>query len=443
MNKEEIKVSKLRKQNMKIYSLHKMLTADLLFYYSIKILFLMQVKNISMQYIVLGTALYGIFKVVLQIPVTIIMEKIGQKKSIIYSDIIIALSILTIMLCINFYTLLLSYLLLAIGYSLKELAEDGLLANSIPEGENKNNTLSKIYGKGLGNFYYLSALTAVISGFLYSINCYLPMTLLIIVLLISARIACLFNEIEEPKENENIDNLSNVSKEYYGGLKNSFEFIFTSKRLRALFLFGSLMYGTMIVMSSYEMNLMDDINLSSIAIGIIYASMQVITGISAKKQQKFHNKYKNKTLTIIGLSYMIACLIAGLISVTTLPYIVIVTVIVLTYSIRYIDTGLFYVLIKKYISNFSGKKIVNKIYSAYTLVTNIANCIIGIIASSIIASNNIKYALIIFGTATTVLMILILWYMKNRVGLKPKEYKKEDISYKEFIESKKEKMTSI
>ena len=107
MNKEEIKVSKLRKQNMKIYSLHKMLTADLLFYYSIKILFLMQVKSISMQYIVLGTALYGIFKVVLQIPVIKIMEKIGQKKSIIYSDIIIALSILTIMLCINFYTLLL------------------------------------------------------------------------------------------------------------------------------------------------------------------------------------------------------------------------------------------------------------------------------------------------------------------------------------------------
>ena len=45
---------KKRKQNMKIYSLYRMLSADHIFFYAIDFIFLTQIKNISAADIVLG-----------------------------------------------------------------------------------------------------------------------------------------------------------------------------------------------------------------------------------------------------------------------------------------------------------------------------------------------------------------------------------------------------
>ena len=59
-------------------------------------------------------------------------------------------------------------------------------------------------------------------------------------------------------------------------------------------------------------------------------------------------KYKNKTLSIVGVSYTLACLMAGIIAVTGLPYWLIIGIIVATYAVRYLSTGFYYVLIKKY-----------------------------------------------------------------------------------------------
>ena len=77
MTKEELLESKKRKENMKLYSIHEMLTSDLLFYYSVEVLLLTQVKNITMQEIILAVVIYRMSKVLLQIPVNLTIEKIG------------------------------------------------------------------------------------------------------------------------------------------------------------------------------------------------------------------------------------------------------------------------------------------------------------------------------------------------------------------------------
>ena len=68
MEQEEKLLSGKRKQNMKLYSIHRMLTADLLFYYAIKFVFLTEVKGLAPADIVLASAFFGIFKVIFQIP---------------------------------------------------------------------------------------------------------------------------------------------------------------------------------------------------------------------------------------------------------------------------------------------------------------------------------------------------------------------------------------
>ena len=97
-----------KKHNMKLYVIHKMLTADLLFYYGIKFLFLTQIKGLTASDIVLASAFWGLFKLILQIPTTVIVEKIGNKKGLIFADLNLAFSTLLVMLSNNLITLIIA-----------------------------------------------------------------------------------------------------------------------------------------------------------------------------------------------------------------------------------------------------------------------------------------------------------------------------------------------
>ena len=343
-----------RKDNLKLYPIHRMLAADYLFFYAIKVLFLTQVKELSVSDIVIGTACYGIFSVLAQIPSTILVDKYGEKKGIIIGDSLLVITLLITLICDNLFLLIIRSVTDALAFGIKHIAEGGMLNKSIPETEKKNRIFARIDGKGLGDYYYLAAISAVIAGALFTINGYIPMFLSLLSTGIALRLAFLFEDIEqketkaEKKHKE--EKITERYKDYLADLKLAFGFIFTSKRLKALMLFSGVMYGLIHVMSTYEIGLLEELQVSALAVGIISAIMQIISGMAAKKQQKFHNKYRNKSLTIIGLTYTTAILLAGIFALTMLPYYLVVGIIVLSYAVRNIGHGFYYVLIKKIFS---------------------------------------------------------------------------------------------
>ena len=98
--------TRARKQNMKIYPLYRAISFDLIFYYAIEFLFLTQVKNISGSDIVLGGAFYAIFMILLQIPVSVLVDKIGTKKCTIAANIFNSIFVILIISCENLGTLI-------------------------------------------------------------------------------------------------------------------------------------------------------------------------------------------------------------------------------------------------------------------------------------------------------------------------------------------------
>ena len=426
MESKEKEQINARKKNMRIYSVHRMLTFDLLFYYAIKFLFLTQVKGFTASDIVVVSAFLGLFKVLFQIPITVVIDKIGNRRSLIIADLFQATSVTVIMLSNSLPVLIVGNLFGAIAVAMKDVAEPGLLNSSIPDVKEKSQIYSRIDGKSVGNFYYISAFSAIVSGFLFDINGYIPMTICVIILLISALLATGFTELTPVQKQEDI-------KKYFRDLKLAFSFIFNSSRLKALMLFSGVMYGIIMVMNTYEMGLLDEMGLSASITGIIYAIMQIVAGISSKHHEKIHQKYKNKTLSIVGVSYTLACLMAGIIAVTGLPYWLIIGIIVATYAVRYLSTGFYYVLIKKYITNFTNGEVANKVYSAHSFVIGLGNLIICAFGAIISSNFSVKHSMIIFGIVFFTIMILILNYMRTRVGLDPNSYRKKDINYKEYI----------
>ena len=85
--KEEIKLAKRRKFNMKLYPTYRMLAADTLFFGAIKVLFLTQVKGFSNANVVLMESIYAFFKMILQIPMAVIVSKLGIRKSVVIGNI--------------------------------------------------------------------------------------------------------------------------------------------------------------------------------------------------------------------------------------------------------------------------------------------------------------------------------------------------------------------
>ena len=94
---EEQNLAKRRKLNMKLYPVYRTLAADVLFFNAVKVLFLTQVKGFSNANVVFMESIYAFFKMIVQIPMTVIVSKLGTRKSIILGNIFWTLEVVLIM----------------------------------------------------------------------------------------------------------------------------------------------------------------------------------------------------------------------------------------------------------------------------------------------------------------------------------------------------------
>ena len=111
-----------------------------------------------------------------------------------------------------------------------------------------------------------------------------------------------------------------------------------------------------------------------------------------------------------------------------------IIIIVLTYIIRYICSGIYDPLIEKYLSNFTSQEIDTKIFTVNNFLRSITSAIIGIVASFLLDRMETAYCMIIIGILFFLLMIVTGKFMKGRVGLKPEEYSKEETKYDKMKE---------
>lgn len=421
---ESLEIAKKRKNNMKIYPIYTMIGFDLMFFYGIKILFLSQIKNIDISFIILSESFYAFFYIILQVPINVIMGKIGKKSSIVVGNVFNIIYIILILSASNLYYLILAELISSIAFGFKNVSESTILDSSIPKTENKNKIFSKIDSKGYSYYCYFYAITTLASGFLYDINPYIPITLCLICTLISVSISLMYEEID------NNNNAANTIKQNISEIKTGFKFIFKSKRLKALLLTIGFLWGIICLLSNYEVTLLENINISATYIGIILFFTQIIRGIVSKSSNKFNEKFKNKSLSIITLTTTICMIVAGIIALANIPFGLQIGIIMFTYFLRTSARGIYMVIKKRYMGNFANDDILSKIYSANSIIENIFRMIISFIGSIALNYMNIKYAMIFIGFIFTLISIYIASYSKTRLGLKPEKYKKEDIEYK-------------
>ncbi len=424
--KEE--TQKMRKVNMRIFPTYKKLAWDYLFYYVVEFLFLTQIKGISGADVILKSTFFAFFSIIMQIPANIIVEFLGRKNSIILGNVLNCFYMVIIMLSRNLFDLIFAELISAIAFSIKNIAEPSLLNASIPPSKYKSDIYSKISAKGASGYYLVDAISKVIAGYLFTINAYLPVICSLVVLIIVTILSIGFMEpIQKKKKNAN----KMLGSEQLKDIKEGFIYVLKSERLKALILCSSLIYTLLSILNNYHISLLEELKISSVVIGIIAAIGTYISSLASKKQQIFHNKLKNKFLITIALMLSISIMITGICGLKAEEYTLLLGIIIITNLIFYFGNGMYYTIIDKYLRNFTNKEIDTKIFATNNLFRSIIRVIGGLFASFLLDKMTTAYCMIIIGVIFTIVFILTERYMRNRVGLKPEEYSKEETKYDE------------
>ncbi len=412
---------KKENKNLKLFPKYRRISRDFLFFYTINVLFLTQIKKIDISSVVLVDTFYSLFVVLAQVPATILIEKIGRKKSMVLGNFLNAIYLFLVINASNLFNLILAEVTCAIAFALKDVAEHAILNESITfVKEEKSKIFSKIQGEAISGYYILSAVSMILSGFLYEINGYIPITISLIIVIIALIISTRFDEPPKVSTNGEIENQS---------LKEAINFVLKSNRCKSLLLFSAIFYGIFTVLATYEVSLLEELDVSSKYIGIIFALLNIVSAFSSGAEKIFQEKFKNRTLSVLGICLTVSCLFSGLISYLKLPIIVIVSIIIILYMIKYMSVGLYNVLYIKYLSNFTNSKIDTKIFAINSSLAAIFSIVFGIIASILVKFMPTNKSMIIFGVLSLIIILLTLKYMKKRVGLKPEEYSEIELKY--------------
>lgn len=428
-------LEKNKKHNLKLYFLYKTFSWDLLFYYAISFMFLNAYKGLSAAEIIFADSFFPFFKVLLQIPATLFVEKTDKRTGLIVGNLALFIYVLFVLGCHSMYIMIIGNVFMALGFVLKNLCESNLVYDSLPKSNKKQKIFSKIDGKSSAAYYVLEALSCGASGFLYNINPNIPIIACLLCTLFSVILSHLFIEVEDitnPDENHiKTKNTKIGFKKYIRDLKNAFKFIFSSPRLKSLIYFNAIFMAIIYLLISYRRSLLSEMGVSAQNIGLIFAVLELLSSIASAYTSKINKKLKNKSLTYLSLYFIFSIIISGLVVVLTVPYNVELSIVILMLAIQFLAKGPYYTLIKQYLSSFSSSTMRIKIFSANNLIEGIITGIISFIGSWLLLFTDTAHASIIIGCSSFVIVIILLEYMSSRVGLDPEKYTKKDIEFRE------------
>lgn len=430
MNKNSVKkskISKKRRNNAILYPIYKMVSWDLLCFYSVEFLFYTITKGVTASQVLLITASYMLGKLFFQIPSVAIADYLGKRKSLIIGNAILVVYMILIIYSPGLLGILIATALSGFGYDIKAITESNLLYDSVAT-RGGDGIYTKIDSKGASAYYVIDTALSIIAGYLFVINNYIPMYICLFFLIVSFVLSFKFEDIHRSKKEKTGINLKEFLSGYSKDIKSSFNFIKQSNRMKSYVLFATVFYGVIKIMSTCKNDLLIDMKISEEQFSLIYAALSLIAAISAMFSKKIQRKFKNKTLKLISLSYIFSIIGVGIISIKLINEIAIPLVLMLCCVMRISDSQ-WYVTEYTYLKNFTNYDTRVKITFTFELIVVGVTSLTAVLGSLLLKYIEIRYAILFLGLLALALITIVLDYMRTRIGLKPKEYRKEDIEF--------------
>jgi MFS family permease len=358
--------------------------------------------------------MYGI---IFQIPCNAIVQKLGIKKSVVIGNLLWVLGFVFCIVAPNIFYIIVADILFAIGNVLKQLTEPEILLYALKE-EKMEDKFNQLEGRGVGIYYYIETITSILAGFLFIINPYIPFVLGTMLSILSFIISCRFDDIKVT-----IQQNYTTFKEHWTSIKHSIRGVMNKKRLQALMLYSAVFTGIIVVNRCYYKNFLSNLGMDTGQFGVIFALLTIIQGIACQRQYIIERKTKNKTLTWAALSFTATLAIIGLLGISGLTNAALISLIVLLLVIQKIIEGTYQISIRRYMVNFTTPSTITNVLTANNLFNNLGTSLILLFGSFVLDHLDMSYGYMVVGVLGFIIMGLILMFMKNRVGLRPEQYK--------------------
>lgn len=410
----------LLEKNIKLYKKYKMFAYDWVFFYAVSVLFFGMTKSFATSQIVYLSGFYTLAYCIFQMPSNFLVKQIGLKRSMIVGNLLSVITIFIYIFASSFSVFVLAQFLNGLSFALKGLSESDLLCTSMKR-LGKFETFSKVEGSSNAKYYFFDAIASIISGFLFISHQYLPVILCLIVTVIALIQSIYFYDV--PME---------VNKEERTSLKRSvrhFRQTLASNRLKSIYMVAFLFSGIIQVTLTLFKSVLMDLGLEAQYITILVFFYVAGAGIGSKLLFYVEKKTKNRTLTVITITY-ISCLILlgvigmlGVLNLGTLSFIIFFLIVMGFFQ------GAYKVALKKYTISFTTSQIRTRITSIGSMFEYAGTTIILFASAYLLEHVNSSLGSIMIGGMSLVSMIGVIKYMDGRIGLKPEEYAPKDVNH--------------
>lgn len=405
-------------KNIKLYPLYKMFAFNILFFGAISVIYRINVIGLSLYQISLIVSAYFLFSIILNLPISIVAEKIGLRKTMLLGNLFLLFYCVLVITLKDFKLLLFSEIFCALGFALKNSSESPFLYESLKKlGREKE--YSKIESKGFFLHFLMVAITSVAAGYLYNIDVYLPLIFASSFFVIANIFCYSFEEV-------NVVEKKIPLKVSVGEIKAGFKFIIHSSRLRALFLFTFIFCAILNASDLLMQGYLNNIKASPTTFGYFFAIFSIVSAIGSILQKRIEKLLNKKTLSYLSIIYLSLFVVIGICLFLFKEYEILLAIGVVVFLIQAIIKGAHIVIIREYLSRYTTNSIRPKILSIYNFVRYLGSFLLMILIGYSLKMYSLKITFTFTGIFLIIIIILISFYMDSRVGKSPDLYTEKD-----------------
>lgn len=169
--------------------------------------------------------------------------------------------------------------------------------------------------------------------------------------------------------------------------------------------------------STYEKSLLTDLKVSPQYFGIIFAILTLVQCFSVRYQEKIHNTFKNKTLMFLSVPIFISFILVGIVTYIDIGFVLNIIVVMFAFFLHHFFRGPYWVLEDRYVTNFTTSNTRAKILSASNFIKNIGQIIISFLCGLLLELYTTSQSYFIVGIVGFIAILLVLKYMKERIGV--------------------------
>ena len=306
---DEQKKNYYMNRNIKLYPTYLAFTWDIFFVWTIIMLFYTNVKGLSYSQAVLLDSILYVSAFILSVPLTKLFSKV---KPILSMQIAVCCTMIFLIIVIfgnSFYEFVIAEIIFSISMVVVNIKQSIILSDSL-HAVKRDKEFNRIYGSGLGIYYFLDAVGAIFATYIYQFNPYLAFILAFVILIFVQLFSLLLKEPTKFQDS-NLD-LQQTQVKKKSVKPDSYKKILLSGFILSMLVYLSFFRGVVSIDSSmlriYLQGLTDGGVIPVWLFGILYSGYRIANSLSSKYQFKYELKFGVRSIVLFW-ALAILCLV--------------------------------------------------------------------------------------------------------------------------------------